>query len=242
MKKFNVSFPYFLEYPIKVVVNRLGLLGLFGWVFQKFGKRWIRPNNIVVSERIVELPNVYAFLGKYSRVGDSILEIGHVNSSLALELANLGYQVTAIDIRDYPFSHRNLRNLKSDFLTYDFGTARFSWIISVSAIEHLGYNRRYGGDREGDQDLDQSAFEKISKLLMPGGWFILTVPYAAQGGKHWFKVYTRDTIEALLDRCFGIEAKKYYFRNDNQWFETANPDQDPQSPTNGVAIFLLKKR
>lgn len=241
MKKFSVSFPYFLEYPIKVAVSRLGLLGFFGWLFQKFGHRLIKKENILVSERIIEIPSVYRFLAR-AKPSELVLEIGHVNSSLALELANLGFRVTAIDLRPYPFNHQNLTSIQADFLDYDFGQSRFDWIISVSTIEHLGYDRRYGGHREGDLDLDKAAFEKIAKLLLPDGRFILTVPYAAGEQRHWFKVYTRETIESLLANYFNIDSKKYYYRKNNQWFEVAEPNQDPASPADGVGIFLLSKK
>lgn len=241
MKKFEVSFPYFLEYPIKVVVKKIGILGFFGWLFQKFGRGLVRSDDIYISERIIEIPSVYLLLSRFAKTGDRILEIGHVNSSLALELANLDYQVTAIDIRGYPFKHQNLESIKGDFLLYDFGDRRFQAVISVSTIEHLGDNKRYGGREEGTSDLDQRALDKIAKLLAEDGKFILTVPYAAKTGDFWFKVYTRGSIERLLEQYFAIESGHYYFKKNNQWFRANSVRQDPDHPQDGVAVFLLSR-
>lgn len=250
MRKFEVNFPYFLEYPAKVVVKKLGLLGLAGWVLQKFGKKLVSNENVLITERIVEIPSVYLWLSRFARPNDPeklrngasrILEIGHVNSSLSLELATLGYNVTAIDIRHYEFSHPSLKSIKGDFLEYDFD-GQFDFIISVSTIEHLGYNKRYGGKEERNSDLDKQALEKISRLLKPDGKFILTVPYAARERTDaWFKTYTRQTIENLLFKNFRMEERKYFYRKQNQWLPAGEKD-DPEHPSNGVAMFLLSKK
>jgi SAM-dependent methyltransferase len=241
MKKFEVNFPYFLEYPVKVVVKKIGLLGLAGWVLQKFGKKLIKKENIAITERIVEIPAVYLWLGRFARAGDRILEIGHVNSSLSLELAALGYNVTAIDIRSYEFEHLNLKSIRGDFLKHNFA-GQFDFVISVSTIEHLGYNKRYGGQEEGGCDLDALALEKISGLLKPAGKFILTVPYAEnERTDTWFKTYTRRAIEGLLFKNFRVEERKYFYRTDNWWLPAEEKD-DPAYPYDGVAMFLLSKK
>lgn len=241
-KNFEVSFPYSLEYPIKVVIKKIGILGFFGWVFQKYGRRLIKPENILVNERIVEVPSVYLWLGQYLKKGDKILEIGHVNSSIALELATLGYNVTAIDLREYHFGNSNLKSIKGDFLGTDFED-KFDCIFSISTIEHFGENKRYGGDKEGVKELDRLAFEKINKILTVNGKFILTVPYAARERTDtWFKTYTRNSIEKLLSENFMIEDKKYFFRQKNQWLPANNPNNDPELPYDGVALFVMSKK
>lgn len=242
MKKFEVSFPYFLEYPIKIVVKKLGFLGFFGWLFQKFGRRLVTGENIVISERIVEIPSVYMFLGALAKASDKILEIGHVNSSLSLELASLGFKVTAIDIRDYPLSHPNLSNIKGDFLSYSF-SEKFNWVVSVSTIEHLGFNKRYGGNQENILGLDKDAFQKIKELLADNGRFVLTVPYAKnERADTWFKTYTRASLNSLLNSFFAIDSSRFFVRLGKHWSENQNLANDPEYPYDGVAIFLLSKK
>ena len=120
MKKFKVSYSYPLEHPIKVVIEKLSRLGLLGWLMQKYG-RDIDIGDLVISERIIELPLFHQWVGKiFPRPEGKFLEIGHVASSTSLELASLGFNVTAIDLRDYPFTHKNLKSIKDDFLKHEF--------------------------------------------------------------------------------------------------------------------------
>src|SRR4030081_2990637 len=59
-----------------------------------------------ITERIVEVPFVlqHLCLPEHSR----LLEFGCSQSLVSLQLASLGYEVSAVDIEDYPFSHPNL--------------------------------------------------------------------------------------------------------------------------------------
>ena len=246
MNKFKVIFPYFLECPVKVVAEKANLLGLFGWIFQRGAvivKKLIKPENIIISERIIEVPSVYYLLASATKIGDKILEIGHVHSLLSLELANLGYKVTAIDLREYPFTHKILKSIKGDFLEYNF-KQKFNCVITVSTIEHFGFNKRYGGGENKDKGLDIKAFEKIYNILESGGKLILTVPYAAKERTDiWFKTYTRKSIEGMLLNFFIISYKRYFVRDNNSWTDiTLDKSRDPDFPYDGVVIFLLTKK
>jgi len=243
IKNFKVSYSYPLEYPVKVVINHLGLLGLVGWISQKYGCNAV-SKDFVISERIIEVPTFHEWFGRIfpNPTSVSVLEIGHVASQVSLELASLGADVTAIDLRQYPFKHPKLLSITGDFLTFDFQKT-YDCIFSLSTIEHFGISERYGGseDQEGN-NLDDNAFEKIANLLNANGYAIITVPFAKSWiSGIWFKVYTRDTIEKKLSRYFMIEEKRYYKRIDNVWQPVSSLD-DPISPHDGVALFLLKKQ
>jgi 2-polyprenyl-3-methyl-5-hydroxy-6-metoxy-1,4-benzoquinol methylase len=238
-QKFEVSFPYFLEYPVRVVIKKIGILGFLGWFLQKYGKRMIKRENLSISERIIEIPSVFMLLSSACRPGANILEIGHVNSSLALELSSLGYKVTAIDLRDYPFSHPNLKSIKADFFDFNFDS-KFDCIIAISTIEHFGQNKRYGGQNDNTNNLDRKALEKIDSLLKESGKFIVSTPFASSEKDFWYKVYTKDLLRDLIYEFFKIESAKFYIRKNNIWSESAN--ESPDSPEDGVAIFLLSKR
>lgn len=143
MRKFKASYSYPLEYPIKAVVDKLGRSGLVAWIYQKFGSP-VSREFLVINGRILELPTTHEWLGKIFPAQDrsqiKILEIGHVASPLSLKLASLGYQTTAIDLRDYSFVHKNLASIKGDFLKHNFGQ-NFNCVISLSVIEHFGFSK-----------------------------------------------------------------------------------------------------
>src|SRR3989344_7233862 len=80
MRKFKVSYSYPLEHPIKVVIERVGVLGFLGWLMQKYGKK-VRAKNLLISERLIELPMLHQWLGRIFPVSSGeLLEIGHVAS------------------------------------------------------------------------------------------------------------------------------------------------------------------
>lgn len=243
MKQFKVSYSYPLEYPIKIVIQRLGRLGLVGWLYQKYGAD-VEPRDVIITERILEVPTLHEWFGKLfpDPRGKSVLEIGHVASHVSLELANMGYAVSAVDLRDYRFQHRNLESHVGDFLKLDF-KKKFDAIFSLSTIEHFGFSKRYGGFDDPNNTQDEDAFKKISDLLVPGGHAVITVPYAkAWCPGIWFKVYTRKTIEEKLGLSLNVLEKRFYRRENNDWIRVENPAEDPSSPHDGVALFLLQKK
>ena len=191
MKRFKVSYSYPLEHPVKVVIKRLGRRGFLGWLMQRFGAK-VSDKDLVISERILELPTLHEWVGKlFPKPEGEILEIGHVASTTSLELASLGFSVTAIDLREYPFSHPNLISIQGDFLKHEFGK-KFDCIFSLSTIEHFGFSKRYGGEDKPEDRSDEEAFKTISELLKPEGRAIVSFPYAkAWVPDIWFRVYTR---------------------------------------------------
>ncbi len=239
MKKFKVSYSYPLEHPIKVVIEKPGKLGLLGWLIQKYGKD-VDVKDLVISERIIELPLFHQWVGRiFPKPEGKFLEIGHVASSTSLELASLGFDVAAIDLRDYLFTHRNLKSIKGDFLKHEFNT-KFDCIFSLSTIEHFGFSKRYGVEDNTDNHLDEEAFQKISALLAPEGKVIVSFPYAkAFVSDVWFRVYTRNDLESKLGKYFQIEESRFYRRDNNEWNVVVSRDNDPVSPHDGVAVFLL---
>ncbi|MFZ2484927.1 MAG: hypothetical protein WAX80_03385 [Minisyncoccia bacterium] len=242
-KKFKVSYPYPLGYPIKVVVTNLNIRALLGWLFQKYGAT-PESAEILTSERIVELPLLHQWFGSTvaTRSKSEILEIGHVASSVSLELASLGHSVTGIDLRSYPFIHHNLMSLVGDFLLYDF-KGQFDFIYSLSTIEHFGFSNRYDGKEDVDNHLDEDAFYKISKLLKPSGKAVISVPYQRKLEQSaWFRIYTRDELNNKLGKHFNILEQRFCSRENNQWSPVLDQAADPISARDGVAIFLLSHK
>ncbi len=243
MKKFKASYSYPLEHPIKVVVERIGRQGLVAWLMQKYGQNVDINKDLVISERIIELPMLHEWIGAiFPKREGKVLEIGHVASSTALELASLGFDMTAIDLRPYPFKHKNLTSLQGDFLAHSF-SEKFDFIYSLSTIEHFGFSKRYGGDDISDNKLDEEAFKKISESLKQGGRAVVSFPYALSHVPGiWFRVYTREELEQKLSKYFKLEQSCYYRRDRNEWTRVDDRKGDPASPHDGVALFLLSPK
>ena len=127
-------------------------------------------------------------------------------------------------------------------MIHNFGD-KFDCVISLSVIEHFGFSKRYGGTDNPSNNFDVLAFEKINKVVKDNGYVVISVPYAkAFCSGIWFRVYTRNDIEKKLNKLFIIKEKRYYSRKNNQWNEVIIPNNDPDSPHDGVALFLLQKK
>lgn len=65
--------------------------------------------------------------------------------------------------------------IQGDVRTQTFAPATFDWIVSISAIEHIGLGH-YGHDPL-DTDGDRVTLAKCWDWLVPGGWLYFDVPY-----------------------------------------------------------------
>jgi SAM-dependent methyltransferase len=149
-----------------------------------------------VNERIVELPYALSAMRTIAP-GASILDFGAAESTLSLSLASLGYLVTALDLREYPFSHPLLESVASPLEQWETGARQFDAVLCVSTVEHVGLGW-YGGSR-GDEDGDLRAMRRLLELTRPGGLLVLTVPYGRPGVDDVQRRYDRRGLDALLD-------------------------------------------
>lgn len=180
-----------------------------------FATSWLRTRltDRFVNERIVEIPWV---LGNLPRSPARILDVGASESPLALMLASLGYQVTAVDLRTYPFTHPNLEIVAGDITKLNL-SAKFDTVVCLSTLEHIGLPV-YGG-REMLAG-DNLALQQMHRWLKPGGYLLLTVPAALkyQVRKFW-RQYDVATLKHLL-RLFKSHQIMLAVKNNHQQWST----------------------
>jgi SAM-dependent methyltransferase len=124
------------------------------------------------NERIVEIPYALRAVAAVP-AGAQILDVGSAESTLAFSLACLGYEVTAVDPRGYPFEHPGLR-VEPRGVEHLQGEARFDAILCLSTIEHIGVEA-YG--QPAAERTDRAAMRRIRELTRPGGLLVLTTPF-----------------------------------------------------------------
>lgn len=159
---------------------------------------------IRTSERIIEYPFLYMHLNL--RKNAKILEIGSCRSRVAVELASLGYKVTACDIKHYKYKHPNLNSIQGDIRFLNLPSNSYDGIISISSIEHSGLGA-YGEKR--DKNGDKQAMEKIYMLLKPKGKLILTLPYGKNEVNDYERVYNQESLRKLLSK-FNVKHIEYF--------------------------------
>ncbi len=188
-----------------------------------------------VSERIVEIPFVFANLGIPK--GSTVLDLGCNESKLSLELANLGFKVLAADLHPYRFEHPNLKRLTGDFSTAGVGDASVDAVIAVSTLEHIGFGH-YGGPGHATSDTD--VVRKVRRVLKTRGQFLLSVPYGVQSQTDWYRVYDRQSLNKLLED-FEIEKIEYYRKTGSAtWEEASEPEASGvASPVETQCVALV---
>jgi len=200
------------------------------------------PSRVVFSERIIEYPLVFQYLDRDWR---SILDFGCMEDLLPIHLASLGYNVTGLDFRSYPFTHTNFEFIQADILSWEPLEEKYDCVISVSTIEHVGLGG-YGDSVF--EDGDKIAVQKLFTTLKKGGRLIITVPFGKFAIERNMRVYNH---EKLLELIPNIEVARFFFKPSRQgewretnWAEINNLKYEHYyqiSPAQGVAFIVAKK-
>ena len=108
-----------------------------------------------------------------------VLEIGCAEydwlTTAALSWPEMSF--TGLDWRGCKTPPEGVTILRGDARVYPFPEASFDWIVSISAMEHIGLGH-YAQDPT-DPDGDVTAFANAYRWLAPGGWFYFDVPWNA---------------------------------------------------------------
>src|SRR5688572_9338770 len=102
-----------------------------------------------------------------------VLDIGCIPSRLPVQVASLGYEVHALDTREYRFTHPNLTFHHSDLFQWT-PEIKYDVIVLVSVIEHFGLGAYWDVVVP---DADKQAVDVITQWLAPGGQLLVSVPF-----------------------------------------------------------------
>jgi SAM-dependent methyltransferase len=170
-----------------------------------------------------------------------VLVAGSGESVLPLELASLGYDVVALDLRDYPLAHPRLTSVKEDIRRTELPRDTFDTVVAVSTLEHIGLG--FYGDPV-DPDGDRNAAAEIGRVLKPGGRFLLTVPFGRAATAPGHRVYDAGRLRAL-GAGFEVEELVCCVREGPTCWRPAGVEEaervDSSSAVRGVALLSLRK-
>lgn len=108
---------------------------------------------------------------------------------------------------------------KGDVMTHDYAPWSFDWIVSVSAIEHIGLTHY---DKDPKDDLgDTMAMRNAYRWLKPGGLMYLDVPWDVEQAYEVFgtshRVYDDATVQSRLT---GVAPFRERWRGWAAWPDT----------------------
>jgi SAM-dependent methyltransferase len=130
------------------------------------------------SQRAVEYPMVLRQLNAFVPKSARVLDVGCSESLLSHELLARGYEVWGIDINDYLCKPAAMVFVKQDARNTGLPSNFFDAVVCVSTIEHIGLP--VYGQENVDLDGDIKAVREFHRILKPGGYLILTTPFAGK--------------------------------------------------------------
>jgi SAM-dependent methyltransferase len=222
------------------VINFLKTLTLYCF-HEILGKDKPEALLTLVGDRAIEWSWVVAHLPKER---SRVMDLGCVDSPLTGIAARLGHTVTAVDLRDIEYEMPGINFIKKDIMELDFGQILFDLILNCSTIEHIGLKNRYGSSESADGDL--VTMQKLSKLLLPGGRMILTIP-VGQDAEYapYHRIYGHNRLATLLNKFFILQEE---FWAKDQRLRWRRCSKEEALSTHGsesyyaIGLFLLARK
>ena len=204
-------------------------------------------NNYFVNERVVEKPYVTRRILELDN--DSlVLDFGCVESSLAIELASLGYKVTGVDFRQYSFDHPNLKFIQGNLLNVD-AEVKFDFVVALSVIEHIGLGAY--GEESRVKDFN-AVLKKFSEITKSGGKLFISVPVGKPIRDNFLRSFSPQEARSLMQKHdFTLSEEKYFLRHEfKYWFPSTGEEVEIISNAaedrgltgvNAVGCFIWQK-
>ena len=97
-------------------------------------------------------------------------------SQITKMLVYNGYKLHGVDLHDIRWTHPNLTFTRGNFLDLHIEDNIFDGGLAVQVISHIGMIYFVGANEPYDVDADYRVFEKIGRILKPGGIFTTCLP------------------------------------------------------------------
>lgn len=184
--------------------------------------------NILGTERTVEVQFINEIVQKYIPEGGMIIDIGG-KPSRDHEMTEF-YNTVDNKVYDYRVCDFRGGRYHGDFLQIDFGDTKFDAGIFLSSIEH--FPQCTESDLVYREGYDRKGYLKALDLLNPGGYIFLTVPM----GKHvWQNYHQNYNWNGILELTAGSKILEHYvytLNTEKTVWSIADMESDPTSIDN----------
>jgi len=166
----------------------------------------------------------------------TLLDVGCGETNLSDYLALEGWDVTGIDIVNMTLEHAKF--IQGDARQIPRADETYDVVISISAIEHMGFEGNPTQATLKDPDGDLKVMSEIRRILKTNGKAIISFPYICANTQVNERNYTAGRLESLL-KGFEIEKKAIISGWQLRGWEIRDT---PKNGEQNVLILCLKKK
>ena len=156
-----------------------------------------------LCERRIEIPIGLDFLTKFK--GKKVLEVGNVLSYYYPPgITNMVWDI--VDKYEVVPEHGVINE---DILTFKPTGEKYDAVLSLSTMEHVGFEQEYPGERNDFRKGIEATKNLQENCLKKGGWLMITFPWG----------YNATFVMGVLDGELGFQTIHFMKRitSDNQW-------------------------
>jgi hypothetical protein len=192
----------------------------------------VGPGGAPIDAHIVELPFAYATADALP-AGSHVATLSADGGPLALALASLGLQVTALDAAGMPSGHPNITVVDDPVERWSGPSQPLHAVFALSAVAGLGLDREDPVD-----DLDRHVVDLFHKWLQPDGLLVLTVPFGDWSVGRSTRIYDDRHLTDLL-RDWEIRERRVMERVGEHVWRTSETEAPAHA---GMALVRATPR
>ena len=187
-----------------------------------------------LDERVVEYPWVFDRLATLRASGARLLDAGSVMNHPRLiehcrRVGHVPLSIVTLRYEGYAHVSDDVRYEFADLRSLPYRDGWFSFIVSLSTLEHVGMDNTVYGDMEG-ASIDPSveagrAMRELGRVTTPGGRALLSVPFGTRSNRGWLRVFASEDLDGLT-RSSGwqLEQARFFRATRDGWRECAMED------------------
>ncbi len=178
----------------------------------------------------------------------------HHASQITKMLVYNGYKLHGVDLHDITWTHPNFTYTRGNFLDLVLPENIFDGGLAVQVISHIGMIYFVGANEPYDEAADYRVFEKVGRMLKPGGIFTTCLPihnrfttagYRSPEGKNLLptkkgRIYSHYRINDIAKKAgLTLTNIEIYEGWNPQLGDT--PVTEMEKGKNYLALLILKK-
>lgn len=196
------------------------------------------PRIAGVSARIVEQIFVHTHL---PRPPARLLALGCSDSTNAIEMASLGFQVVGVDSRRLPLRHPNFTMIQTQLDELPLEDESFDGVVALSTLGRPDEGRLSPEERDASE---KQAVSEAFRVLKRGGRLVLTAAFGRRENAPAQRLYDRANLDRLL-HDFRVVERGYGIRDGDAWSFTLDEQRaeqtDSRDRVSAVCLLVLEK-